>query len=399
MKNTKLLITFILFILFSITITKLPVSTAERKVIYFKEPLCVVCKELEGYPLSSGGDYIESHDYIKKMEDQGITVIIHDIFSSTESNDLFAAYKTSYGIGIHGGIVPVIFAGDAYFDSLKEIQEAVDSFSIYTLSGTPLNDVTVVEGGLFEEIHGVAGFITILFAGLLDGVNPCAIAMLLLFVSLLGFTDNKRILIFVSITYIFALFISYFLIGTFLMTFLNRYASEAYTINRIINWIIALLCSFLFLFNLYDFFMSRMEKYEKVKNQLPKWIIKFNKKLIKAFTDLMNDEENQKGLVSVLILTFVLGISLSFTELLCTGQIYVVIVQSIRNLDGFYAYVALLSYNVMFVVPLIIIAVISIKGRGIMSTSNFIREHLHIIKMLNALLFLVIAIYFFSRLI
>ena len=358
MKKTKLLITFILFIIFSVTVTKLPVTGAERKVIYFKEPFCVLCKELEGYPLSSGGDYVESLDYIKKMEDQGITVIIHDIFNSTESNDLFAAYKTSYGIGIHGGVVPVIFAGDTYFDTLEDIQIAVDDLSMYTLSGTELNDVTVVDGGLFEEIHGVAGFITVLFAGLLDGVNPCAIAMLLLFVSLLGFTENKRILIFVSITYIFALFISYFLIGTLLMNFLNRYASEAYIINRIINWVVALLCSFLFLFNLYDFFMSRMEKYEKVKNQLPKWIIKFNKKLIKAFTDLMNDDENQKGLISVLSLTFVLGISLSVTELLCTGQIYVVIVQSIRDLDSFYAYVALLSYNVMFVVPLIVIAVV-----------------------------------------
>ena len=52
--------------------------------------------------------------------------------------------------------------------------------------------------------------------------------------------------------------------------------------------------------------------------------------------------------------------------------------------------------NSIFVLPLIIIDVIAIKGKGVMSTSNWIREHLHIIKLLSALFFLGIAIYFFQ---
>lgn len=221
--------------------------------------------------------------------------------------------------------------------------------------------------------------------------------MLLLFVSLLGFSDNKRILILVSVTYIFALFISYFLIGTFLLNFLIKFSAQAHLINIIISWFVALLCSFLFLLNIYDFFMSRLEKYEKVKNQLPKWIQRYNKKLIKSFTNLINDKENKKGLLAVLGLTFILGIALSVTELICTGQIYLGIIYGIHYLDSFYAYIALFFYNLMFVLPLIIIAVFAIKGKGVMSTSNWIREHLHIIKLLSALFFLGIAIYFFTR--
>jgi hypothetical protein len=141
--------------------------------------------------------------------------------------------------------------------------------------------------------------------------------------------------------------------------------------------------------------MTKAEKYGKVKNQLPKWIQRYNKKLVKAFTNLINDQENKRGLITVLILTFILGMALSVTELICTGQIYLGIIYGIHQIESGYAYFALISYNLMFVVPLIVIAVIAVKGSGVVSTSNWIREHLHIIKLLNSLLFLTIASYYF----
>jgi len=102
-------------------------------------------------------------------------------------------------------------------------------------------------------------------------------------------------------------------------------------------------------------------------------------------------------LVPILALTFVLGITLSVTDLLCTGQIYFSILYGIHTLNSVYGYIALLAYNLMFVLPLIVIAVIAIKGQGVMATSNFIRERMDLIKLLNAILFLGIAIYYFSR--
>ncbi len=396
MKKTKLLITLFLFALFSITVSIPTVSSAERKVIYFKEATCLVCNELTGHPNGPNGEYNVEDDYILKLQNQGVTVEIYDVLNEDASN-LFAAYNVAYGISKSEATVPIIFAGDQYFNLLSDIQTAVDNHTIYNLSADPLRPVTIVEGQVFNDITGIAGFTVVLLAGLLDGFNPCAIAMLLLFVSLLGFSDNKKVLILVSITYIFALFVSYFLIGTFLLNFLIQFSAQAHVVNIVINWIVALLCLFLFFFNMYDFFMSKNEKYGKVKNQLPAWVQRYNKKLIKAFTNVINDDENKKGLFTVLVLTFILGIALSVTELICTGQIYLGIIYGIHYLDSLYAYIALLFYNLMFVLPLIIIAVIAIKGKGVMSTSNWIREHLHIIKLASALFFLGIAVYFFTR--
>ena len=392
MKLPKLIITGFLLILF-LFVSPVGTHAQEQKVIHFTDSQCIICKELIGY---KNGVYNEDDDYIKKIKDAGIIVESYDILTSAVNADLFTSYKLTYQVD-KDAAVPIIFAGDQAFVGLDEIITAYENGTIQSLSSDPLLDVSVIEGSTYNNITGILGFLTVLAAGFLDGFNPCAIAMLLLFVSLLGFSENKRILILVSVTYIFALFISYFLIGTFLLNFLIQFKEEAEIINKVVSWFVAVLASFLFLFNLYDYFMTKNERYDKVKNQLPKFIQRFNKKIIKRFTAVINDETNKKGLISVLFLTFILGILLSVTELICTGQIYLGIIYGIHYLDTVYAYIALISYNIMFVVPLIAIAVIAIKGKGIVSTSNWIREHMHIIKFFNAMLFLIIAIYYFTR--
>ena len=169
--------TLFLFLLFSITSTK-SLNAAERKVVYFKETTCSVCNELAGRPNGQAGEYIPENDYLLKMENQGITVETHDILVGSEESDLFAAYNTSYGITKSEAAVPIVFVGDTYFLGLTDIQNAVNDNTIYNLSTEPLRDVVVIEGQVFKDITGVAGFITVLFAGFLDGFNPCAFFVL-----------------------------------------------------------------------------------------------------------------------------------------------------------------------------------------------------------------------------
>jgi cytochrome c biogenesis protein CcdA len=181
-----------------------------------------------------------------------------------------------------------------------------------------------------------------------------------------------------------------------LLNVLDTFQAQAHIISTVINWVVAIICVILFSLNMYDYFRAKNDDYGNIKNQLPKFIQRYNKKIVKAFTNVLNSED-KKGVVTILIITFILGITLSLTELVCTGQIYFSILYGIHTLNSVYGYIALIAYNIMFVVPLIIIAVISIKGRGIMETSNYIREHLDLIKLLNALLFLGIGIFYFTR--
>ena len=406
MKSIKYLLA--LFLVLFVGAAVQPVEAETRQVIYFKEATCIVCAELAGY---TNGIYNEADDYIKKMEDQGITVVVYDIlenpvvpeYSYTDDDgetvdvtavDVFAAFNDTYERSdTH---VPVIFVGDTYFDLLGDIQEAVDNNTVFELSDDPLLEVSVQEGQAYQDLTGIIGFFVVVGAGILDGFNPCAIALLLLFISLLGFTKDKRVLILVSVVYIFALFVSYFLIGTFFLNVLEQFTTQIATVGRIINWFVLILCLFLFALNFYDFIQSRKENYGNIKNQLPKWLQRYNKKIVKMFTGVINSE-NKKGLIPVLGLTFLLGITLSITELVCTGQIYFGILYGIHTLETGYAYLLLLVYNLMFVMPLIIIAVVAVRLKSIVTVSNWVREHMTFIKFFNAMLFLVIFVFFLFR--
>ncbi len=400
MKKAKLLLLALLLTLTSLT-SPTGVSGEERQVIYFKEATCLVCQELE----TSG--------YITKMEDQGITVTIYNIqsdavideYSYTDSDgkyvevtaiDVFAAFNDTYNRS--ESFVPVIFVGDQYFEDLEPIQNAIDQNTVFDLSDDPFLDVSVEEGQAFGDLTGIVGFFIVLGAGLLDGFNPCAIALLLLFVGLLINAKDKKVLILVSVVYISALFLSYFLIGTFFLNILERYTTQISVIGTIINWFVVILCFILFSLNLYDYVQAKREKYGKIKNQLPKFVQKYNKKIVKAFTNVINNEENNRGLLFVLGLTFLLGITLSLTELVCTGQIYFGILYGIHTIQTGYAYVLLIVYNLMFVIPLIVIAVLAVRLKSVVMISNWIREHLSTIKLSSAIFFLAIFVYFLTRL-
>ena len=178
MKKMKIYITVLLFVLISIVSTK-NVLAADRTVVYFKEYYCIVCQEFAGYPDGYSNDYHPESDYIKIMEDQGITVIVYDIMNDDGANDLFSAYNDEYENNNSNPTVPIIFVGDQFFDDVDDIKAAIDDNTIYNLSSDPLLEVTVIEGGAFSDLKGFAGFLAVLGAGLLDGVNPCAIAVYL----------------------------------------------------------------------------------------------------------------------------------------------------------------------------------------------------------------------------
>jgi cytochrome c biogenesis protein CcdA len=232
--------------------------------------------------------------------------------------------------------------------------------------------------------------ITFVLLGFVDGVNPCAIAMLLLFISMLSFSDNTKTLLKISFIFISAIFISYFLFGTLLYSTLSSLSGLS-PLLEIIPWIIVGISVIVVLLNLYDFIVTITKRYDKVKNQLPSKIQQFNKKMMNKFTKKL-----EEGSLMIYVIAFFIGVVISFTEFLCTGQAYFT---AILHLIHFSSHVGrgivlLLIYNFIFVLPLIIIAVIAAKTKSIMSISVFMREKLHWIKLFNVFVFLAIIIYY-----
>lgn len=352
-------------------------------IVYFYTPACPDCGSVA--------------PYIDDLENEGINVIKID---TTYRDQLIERlnYQVTYGaLKEKHNSGPIVFAGDKFYSGVNSIISNIDKGNIQREAYEPLLEVDPDAYEDYKESEkylGILGFFTLIGVGLLDGVNPCAMAMLLLFISLLlGVSKRKRTLIGVSISYILGLFLTYFALGAFLMNYLHYINIEP--IQIFIDIFILSLAILLFSLNLYDFIVSKNEEFGKVKNQLPKPIQKLNKKIIKFFTKSLDD----KNIFMVYFLTFSLGVIISMTEFLCTGQMYL---PSILILDKIYdsiilKFYGLLVYNLAFIIPLIVLAVLVIKSSSIMTTSDKIRQRLSLIKLLNALVFLGIIIYFIYK--
>jgi len=158
-----------------------------------------------------------------------------------------------------------------------------------------------------------------------------------------------------------------------------------------VPWVIIGLSAFLFLLNFYDFVVTLLQKYNLVKNQLPSGIQKFNRRLMQKFTKTMDE-----GSKMIYVVTFAIGLIISFTEFLCTGQAYLTAILHLIHFTDHLGrgILLLLVYNLIFVLPLMIITLVAMKTQSIVSISTFMREKLHWIKLFNALVFLAILIYY-----
>jgi cytochrome c biogenesis protein CcdA len=341
--------------------------------VYFGSLYCSVCQNLETVDLA-----------FERLEAQGVVVQKIILEEDSDNTSLFRNYQFTFDVPSSESMVPVIFVGDRYFVGRTDINNAIDTFEIRDIAQSmEMLDILVAPPSDFSLVYFI-------LLGFVDGVNPCAIAMLLLFISLLGFTKKRSILIPVALTFISAIFISYFLFGTILYQYLYQLRFLSFLVKTI-PWIIVGISGILFLLNFYDFIVTMLQKYNLVKNQLPSGIQKFNRKMMERFTKKMDE-----GSKSIYVITFLIGLIISFTEFLCTGQAYLTaILHLIHFTDNVGRGLLLLAiYNLIFVLPLIIITLIAYKTQSIQSVSIFMREKLHWIKLFNSIVFLAILIYY-----
>jgi len=351
--------------------------SVDADAAYFSSRFCETC-----IALAEDGT-------IDTLESLGFTIRRYVLEDDENNLKLLRDFQHTYDIPLESDAVPILFVGQTYFIGRIAINEAYASGELQSL----LEDSEMPE--IIPAPDARFPIVSFILLGLVDGINPCAIAMLLLFISLLSFTSDKRVLVMVSLTFISAIFVSYFLFGTFLYNTLSSFSAGS-IIVRAVPYVVMVLAGILFLLNMSDFVFASRARYDKVKNQLPSAIQRFNKRLIKRFTSSL-----ESGSPAVYAVTFLIGVLISFTEFLCTGQAYLTAILHLIHFSGdaLRGVMLLLLYNLIFVFPLIVIAVIAVMTRTIRALSAFMRENLHWVKLFTALVFLSIFIIYLIDLI
>lgn len=374
-------IAIIMFLAFYFLMNSTMVASASYEdtspIIYFYSPTCSSCTKEVGIL----NKYKKSHKDIK--------IIKYDI-TKGDNYTLFKRYCKAYSLDYDKSTVPAIFVGQKAFIGEKSLKDAIDKKALDHLKYE--KNIEVISSDIKLEKERMSDkSISVLYslaAGFLDGFNPCAMAMLLLFISVLGFSNNKSVLIKITIAYILGLFLSYFALGTILFKFLSDINLSF--LHAALNYLVIALCVILALLNIYDYINIKKERYKNIVLQLPKGFQKFNKKIMNNGADLF---KKYKSFGYIVI--FFIGTVVAFSEFLCTGQVYLPVIISLIQINKMLSFTTvgyLLIYNIAFIIPLIIIAVISIKTKSIFTMSDKIRDKLHLIKLVNVIFFIIIGI-------
>ena len=282
-------------------------------------------------------------------------------------------------------IVPAIIIGDDYLSKQDITLQHVEALIEKYRNGAPEYDVSqfvTAEQTILERFSRFS-FIGILVAGLVDGVNPCAFATLVFFVSyLLLIGKRRRAIVLMALFFIIAVFITYFAIGIGAYNILT-YLTGLNIVARIIFLAFGIVAIVLGLLSVRDYFLAKRGALDKMVLQLPLGIKQRIHKNIKQKTAV-------GGIVTG---SLIAGFLISLLEFGCTGQVYLPTITFMVSRAGFSLkpVVLLILYNLMFVVPLIIIALLA----TLFSTKRIaksLEKRIPAIKLITALLFFALGI-------
>lgn len=294
------------------------------------------------------------------------------------SIELFRQYCEDYKVIEENQKTPIVFVGYTALCGPNEIADLPSFIEKGDGLITPILKSTNEQNNNKLLDYGWLG---ILATGLLNGLNPCAISMLLMLLSLLA-VDKKSIAP-VGFSFAAGKFIGFFLLGTVLFSVVDMLPLKQ--VAQVAKIILLVLSGVMVLLNLNDLLAAKSEKYNKIRLQLPQGLRKRNHNWIKKLIS------SKKGIL-LIACGLLLGLVLSAGEFLCTGQIYLaVIVQVVHSgaeLSG-RALIYLLLYCTAFITPLLIMIILVIKGRKIFSLSDNFRRNMAWIKLGNMLIFMI----------
>jgi len=124
--------------------------------------------------------------------------------------------------------------------------------------------------------------------------------------------------------------------------------------------------------------------------QLPQFL----KKRINEVIGSHLRKKQEEGMLSLCTSAFVVGFLVSLLEGACTGQVYLpTIVLILKNTElRLKAFSYLIVYNLMFILPLVVVFVLSLFGLGSQKFNNFLKENIARIKILMFLLFFLLGL-------
>jgi cytochrome c biogenesis protein CcdA len=283
---------------------------------------------------------------------------------------------------------PALFVGDDYLIGAEITSEAVTALAekyadVGTVRVWSDFDSEEAEQNIVARFESF-GILTIAFAGLVDGLNPCAFATLAFFVSYLALSgrQGKEILV-VGGAFTLGVFLAYLAVGLGFYKVLDLLGDTLTMLGRWVYGLTGLFCAVLAVFSFLDFLKARRGDIGDMALNLPH-------KLRMRINAVIRKGRRSRAFVAG---SFITGIAVSFLELACTGQVYlptIIFVVSQPQLQA-RAVVFLILYNVLFIMPLVVVFVLAYYGTGSKQLTRFLEKRAAAVKLGLTVLFAALA--------
>jgi cytochrome c biogenesis protein CcdA len=234
------------------------------------------------------------------------------------------------------------------------------------------------------ERYKSLGALTVLGAGLINGLNPCAFVTIVFFLSYLAFMGRSgRDILIVGAMFTLGVFVTYLLAGLGLSRMIEPLAGVQTALKRVVFSVTAVLCLVLAAVSLHDFVKARQGKSDEMK-------LKLSLDLRRRVNKVIREGAQMRAFYLVAL---GVGALVSLIQLTCTSPIYIGIVFLIHDVPEMQsnALLYLLLYNLAYIVPLVVVFLLAYFGTSSEQLGSFITERTAAIKLLTAVVFLVLA--------
>jgi len=287
---------------------------------------------------------VESSGILDQISQLGVPVQKFEIYHNKENAQLFVSYCEQFGLGKYERGVPFLVVhcnGKATYilgDS-PIIQNTLPFVQTCIEQGSLPQGVKTFEVSPPEQITHHITLGAVIVSALIDSINPCAFAVLImLLAALFAARTSKTKLLRNSAAYIVAVYLTYFLAGLGIFKAIQSFTQ----ITFYIALIAAAVAIGVGLLQFKDA-LAPDKMIVRIPKQLKPTILKYAKS------------------ATSLPAAFLYGFMVSMFELPCTGGIYLAIL-SLMAINKVQALPYLLLYNLIFVLPLIIIVAVTYWG-------------------------------------
>ena len=332
MKKPYLISFGVLFLLLLLSLTYSPeassqtieaAATTENNVtlVMFYGQGCPHCAKLDEFL----GEFQKTAPYLN--------VERYEVYFNQQNRNLFDKLASAYNTKVGG--VPTVFIGDKIIAGFNnELGEQIKSEINRCREEPCISPLEKIgQGGEASDLKNKLTIPAVIGAAAVDAINPCEFAVLIILLTTILASGSRRKALFAGLAFSLAVFISYFLIGLGLYS-----AIKATGITHIFYTIVAVLAILIGLFNMKDYFWYG------------KWFV---------MEVPISWRPRMKALLRSVVSVpgaFLMGIIISLFLLPCTSGPYIVILGLLSKVaTRNHAITLLLLYNLIFILPMLII--------------------------------------------